>query len=99
MYLLGKTGSPQIKDRFLKPLSEGRARSAFFMTEPSEDGGAGSDPSMMLTTARPDGDSWVIEGRKAFITGAMGASVGIIMAKSFDGACMFLVDLPDPAVR
>jgi acyl-CoA dehydrogenase len=99
MYLLGKVGSPEQKERFLKPLVEGRARSAFFMTEPASEGGAGSDPSMMQTTATRDGDHWVIHGRKAFITGAEGAAVGIIMARSEDGACMFLVDLPDPAVR
>ena len=74
---------------------EGRARSAFFMTEPAAEGGAGSDPSMMLTTCRPDGNHWVINGRKAFITGAAGAKVGIVMAKADEGACMFLVDLPD----
>jgi acyl-CoA dehydrogenase len=99
MYLLGKVGSPEQKARFLAPLVSGQARSAFFMTEPAADGGAGSDPSMMLTTARPDGNHWVIDGRKAFITGADGANVGIIMAKSEGGACMFLVDLPDPAIR
>ncbi|MCE7795413.1 acyl-CoA dehydrogenase family protein [Sphingobium sufflavum] len=99
MYLLGKVGSAQIKDRFLKPLVAGEARSAFFMTEPAEDGGAGSDPSMMQTTCRPDGNHWVIDGRKAFITGAQGAQVGIVMAKADEGACMFLVDLPDPAIR
>ena len=99
MYLLGQVGSPEIKKRFLEPLVEGRARSAFFMTEPAADGGAGSDPSMMQTTAVLDGNHWVINGRKAFITGAQGAKVGIVMAKSEDGACMFLVDLPDPAIR
>jgi acyl-CoA dehydrogenase len=99
MYLLGKVGSPEQKARFLAPLVSGQARSAFFMTEPATDGGAGSDPSMMLTTARPDGNHWLIDGRKAFITGADGANVGIIMAKSEGGACMFLVDLPDPAIR
>jgi acyl-CoA dehydrogenase len=99
MYLLGKVGSPDIKERFLKPLVEGRARSAFFMTEPAAEGGAGSDPSMMKTTCRLDGNHWVISGRKAFITGADGASVGIVMAKGDAGACMFLVDLPDPAIR
>ena len=99
MYLIGKVGSPDLKERFLKPLVEGRARSAFFMTEPAEDNGAGSDPSMMQTTAKLDGNHWVINGRKAFITGAQGAKVGIVMAKSDDGACMFLVDLPDPAIR
>lgn len=97
MYLLGKVGSGPQKERFLKQLVEGRSRSAFFMTEP--DGGAGSDPSMMTTTCRPDGNHWVINGRKTFITGAEGAKVGIVMAKSDDGACMFLVDLPDPAIR
>ena len=54
---------------------------------------------MMQTTCRLDGNHWVINGRKKFITGAEGARVGIVMAKSDDGACMFLVDLPDPAIR
>ena len=99
MYLLGKMGSPQIRERFLKPLVKGHARSAFFMTEPASEGGAGSDPSMMRTTCRQDGNHWVISGRKAFITGADGAQIGIVMAKAEEGACMFLVDLPDPAIR
>ncbi|AOH82700.1 acyl-CoA dehydrogenase [Sphingomonas panacis] len=99
MYLLGKVASAEQRARFLDPLIAGVARSAFFMTEPAEDGGAGSDPSMMQTTCRRDGDHWVINGRKKFITGAEGGSVGIVMAKSDDGACMFLVDLPDPAIR
>lgn len=99
MYLLGKVASPEQKERFLAPLVAGKARSAFFMTEPAEDDGAGSDPSMMKTTCRKDGNHWVINGRKAFITGAQGAKIGIVMAKSDDGACMFVVDLPDPAIR
>lgn len=99
MYLLGKVGSPDIKKRFLKPLVDGDARSAFFMSEPAEEGGAGSDPSMMKTTAKLDGNEWVINGRKSFITGAEGAKIGIVMAKSEDGACLFLVDLPSPAIR
>ena len=99
MYLLGKVGSDEIKRRFLQPMIEGRARSAFLMTEPASEGGAGSDPSMMQTTCHLDGNHWVVNGRKAFITGAAGAKVGIVMAKSEDGACMFLVDLPDPAIR
>jgi acyl-CoA dehydrogenase len=98
MYLISKVGSPEIKSRFLEPLVAGRTRSAFFMTEPAEDGGAGSDPSMMRTTCRLEGNHWVIDGRKAFITGAVGAGIGIVMAKSDAGACMFLVDLPDPAI-
>ena len=103
MYLLGRVGSPELKERFLKRMLEGRARSAFFMTEPADENGAGSDPSMMKTICRPANDDrgnhWVINGRKAFITGALGAKVGIVMAKADEGACMFVVDLPDPAIR
>lgn len=99
MYLIGKVGSEFHKERFLGPLVAGKARSAFFMAEPADWGGAGSDPSMLKTTARRVGEHWVIDGRKAFITGAQGAKVGIVMANADDGACMFLVDLPDPAIR
>ncbi len=103
MYLLGKVGTPEQKAHFLAPMLTGHARSAFFMTEPAAEGGAGSDPSMMQTTARQDGNHWVISGRKAFITGAQGAKVGIIMAKTGTpdrmAATMFLVDLPDPAIK
>ncbi|NKJ44192.1 acyl-CoA dehydrogenase family protein [Novosphingobium sp. SG720] len=104
MYLLGKVGDAHLRERFLKPMVEGRARSAFFMTEPAELQGAGSDPSMMITTCRKDGNHWVVNGTKCFITGADGAQVGIVMARSDEadsqgGACMFLVDLPDPAIR
>lgn len=104
MYLIGKIGSPELKAQFLDTLVSGEGRSAFFMTEPASDGGAGSDPSMMKTTCRLEGDHWIVNGRKAFITGAQGAKVGIVMAKSeatdgTGGACMFVVDLPDPAIR
>jgi acyl-CoA dehydrogenase len=99
MYLLGKVGTREQKQRFLQPLVAGEARSAFFMTEPASEGGAGSDPMMMQTVARQEGNHWVIHGRKTFITGADGAGVGIVMAKTGRGATMFLIDLPDPAVR
>ncbi len=99
MFLLGRVASAAQRQQFLEPIVEGRSRSAFFMTEPAEDGGAGSDPSMMKTTAQQDGEYWIINGRKAFITGAVGAGVGIVMAMSQVGATMFLVALPDPAVR
>jgi acyl-CoA dehydrogenase len=103
IYLLGKVATPGQKERFLKQLLTGEARSAFFMTEPAGEEGAGSDPSMLKTTARRDGDAWIIDGNKTFITGAVGASVGIVMARTDDGdkprATMFLVELPDPAVE
>lgn len=99
MLLLGHVGNQAIQERFLKPLIGGHVRSAFFMTEPATSGGAGSDPSMMLTTCHKEGNDWIINGRKAFITGADGAGIGIVMAKAEEGACMFLIDLPNPAVR
>jgi acyl-CoA dehydrogenase len=95
MYLLGKRASPEQKRRFLDPMVAGEARSAFFMTEPAADDGAGSDPSMLQTRAVRDGNHWRIDGRKAFITGAQGATVGIVMAKADEGATMFLVDLTE----
>ncbi len=109
MYLIGKIGTPLQQRHFLAPLVAGTARSAFFMTEPAADGGAGSDPSMLQTTAKRDTAGWVVNGTKAFITGAQGASVGIVMARTSGAgsadradvvkATMFLVDLPHPAVR
>ena len=103
IYMLGQVASDAQKDHFLKPMIAGTARSAFFMTEPAEDNGAGADPSMIKTVAVQDGDDWVINGRKAFITGAVGAAVGIIMARTDAGdgkvaATMFLIDLPNPAI-
>ena len=103
MFLIGKIGTQAQKTRFLEPLVRGDARSAFFMTEPASEGGAGSDPSMLQTTAVQEGGDWVINGRKTFITGAEGAKVGIVMARTGSGeharATMFLVDLPHPAIR
>ena len=97
MALLEKVASPEQQARFLRPLAAGETRSAFLMTEP--DGGAGSDPSMMRTAARRDGNHWVIDGRKTFITGAEGAAFGIVMARTEAGATLFLADMDDPAIR
>ena len=97
MHLLDHVATPEQRAEFLEPLVRGTYRSAFAMTEP--DPGAGSDPSLLATSAVKVDSGWLINGRKAFITGAQGAKVGIVMAKSTAGACMFLVDLPDPAIR
>ncbi len=105
MFLLGEVATAEQKSRFLAPLVSGQARSAFFMTEPASEDGAGSDPGMLKTTAVRDGQGWRIRGRKTFITGAVGASVGILMARtSAEGeararATMFLVQLPHPGIR
>lgn len=72
----------EMKQKWLQPLVDGEARSAFSMTEPHP--GGGSDPSMMLTTAEKKGDKWVIHGRKHFITGADGAKHIVVIAKTSD---------------
>ena len=77
MILLEKAATPQQKDRWLQPIIDGKARSAFVMTEPHP--GSGSDPGgMMLTKAEKKGDRWIVRGRKWFITGAEGAEVYIL---------------------
>ncbi|MGH8462498.1 MAG: acyl-CoA dehydrogenase family protein, partial [Pseudomonas sp.] len=95
IHLLELVATPAQKQRWLLPMVQGHIRSCFAMTEPSP--GAGSDPSMMTTTAVRDGDDYLINGQKWFITGAEGASVAIIMARMEDGsATMFLTDTDRP---
>ncbi|MCU4389272.1 acyl-CoA dehydrogenase [Acinetobacter courvalinii] len=91
IHLLDAVANDAQKERWLRKLVAGEIRSCFAMTEPAP--GAGSDPSMLQTTATEDGDDYIINGRKWLITGAEGASVAIIMAKMEDGsASMFLTD-------
>jgi acyl-CoA dehydrogenase len=92
MHLLEAVASPTQRERWLRPLAAGSIRSCFCMTEP--DPGAGSDPAMLQTRARRDGDDYLISGRKWFITGADGAAFAIVMARLEDGrATMFLADM------
>lgn len=71
------------KDRWLQPVIDGRVRSSFVMTEPHP--GSGSDPGgMMLTRAERRGSTYVVNGRKWFISGADGASHFILMARTSD---------------
>ncbi|MDV7565117.1 acyl-CoA dehydrogenase [Acinetobacter baumannii] len=91
IHLLDAVANDAQKERWLRKLVTGEIRSCFAMTEPAP--GAGSDPSMLQTTATEDGDDYIINGHKWLITGADGASVAIIMAKMEDGsASMFLTD-------
>jgi alkylation response protein AidB-like acyl-CoA dehydrogenase len=97
MHLLEAVAKPEHKERWLRPLAAGDIRSCFCMTEPPP--GAGSDPSMLQTTARRQGDQYVINGRKWFISGAVGASVAIVMARMEDGgSTMFLADMASPGI-
>ncbi len=102
-HLLERVATPEQKERWLRPLAEGRIRSAFSMTEP--DGGAGSDPSLMKTTAREDAEGFRVNGRKWIITGFPGAQLHILMARTEDrrgadvGATMFLLDADTTGVE
>jgi len=83
IYLLNKVATPAQKERWLKPIMRGDVRSAIVMTEPHP--GSGSDPAgMMKTTATKKGDTWVIHGRKWFITGAGVADHFILLARTSD---------------
>lgn len=103
MHLLDQIATPLQQQRYLAPLAAGQVRSCFAMTEPHP--GAGSDPAALTTTAVRRGTDWVIDGEKRFISGAVGASFVIVMARteSVDdapaGATMFLVDTDNPGFR
>ena len=98
IHLMEAVASDAQKARWLLPQVQGKTRSCFAMTEPAP--GAGADPSMLATTAVRDGDHYVINGRKWFITGAEGATYAIIMARMEDGtATMFLADMNQPGIR
>jgi len=100
MHLLEKVATPEQQALYLAPLAAGTIRSCFAMTEPSP--GAGSDPTMLRSRARRDGEGWIIDGHKWYITGADGAAFAIVMARTSDdpdprrGATMFLVDAGTP---
>jgi acyl-CoA dehydrogenase len=98
MHTLHHWGTPEQKLKYLKPLCDGRMRSCFAMTEPEV---AGSDPTLIQTRAVPDGDDYVINGHKWFISGAHGAQFAILIARTEESpeipqACntAFLVDIP-----
>lgn len=103
MHLLELIGTDEQKRRFLTPLAAGEIRSCFGMTEPHP--GAGSDPAALLTSAEFDGERWLINGHKRFISGAIGAGFCIVMARTgatgdaAAGATMFLVPMDQPGVR
>jgi len=75
--ILNLFGTPEQRERWLRPLVAGDVRSFFSMTEPEV---SGSDPTGLRTTAVRDGDDWVIEGHKWFSSGAEGAAFAIVMA-------------------
>ncbi|MFQ5479167.1 MAG: acyl-CoA dehydrogenase family protein [Candidatus Binatia bacterium] len=100
MHTLLRFGTDEQKEAYLRPLTEGRIRSCFAMTEPEV---ACSDPTNLRTTAVRDGDDWLINGHKWFISGARGAKFAIVLACTDADAdppqarnTAFLVDSDNP---
>ena len=98
MMVLEALGTEAQKARWLAPIADGAVRSAFAMTEPHP--GGGSDPGMMRTVARRDGDDYVVEGHKWYITGAGEAAHFILVARTSEdarrGHTAFLFHRDDP---
>ncbi|MGV9381029.1 acyl-CoA dehydrogenase family protein [Nonomuraea sp. NPDC003707] len=101
MHTLLHWATDEQKEKYLRPLLEGTQMSCFAMTEPEV---AGSDPTLIRTSAVRDGDEWLINGHKWFISNARRANFAILIARtepdvpegSRGANTAFLVDLPDP---
>lgn len=102
MNLLHRVATQAQKERWLKPFAAGEIRSNFCMTEP---GGAGADPSGMLTKAHYDGDDFIVSGVKWLITGAKGSSFTIIFCDvqadgdKPGGPTMLISDMDQPGIK
>jgi acyl-CoA dehydrogenase len=82
MELLAEFGSPDQQEQWLRPLLEGTIRSAFCMTEPDV---ASSDATNIATSITPDGDDYVINGRKWWSSGAMSSACKIFIVMGVTG--------------
>jgi butyryl-CoA dehydrogenase len=94
---LVKFGTPAQQERFLGPLASGRGLGCFALTEPQ----AGSDARNQTTLARPDGDHYVLDGRKMFVTNGRESTVALVFAqtdpeKAHHGISAFLVEKGTP---
>jgi acyl-CoA dehydrogenase len=100
--ILALAGTAEQKERYLYPLLAGDLKSAFSMTEPDT---AGSDPTLLETSAVRDGDQWVINGHKWFSSNGSIADFLIVMAvtdpdaRPHQRASMLIVDADTPGVR
>ena len=97
MHLLYHAGDKAQRARYLEPLAQGEIRSCFAMTEPAP--GAGSDPSLLSSTAERKNGKWAINGNKWFTTGADGAEFAIVLVRVPEGPTMFLVETDNPGFR
>ena len=98
MHTLLHWGTEEQLDKYLKPLCEGRATSCFAMTEPDV---AGSDPTLIQTSGYQDGNEWVINGHKWFISNAHRANFAILVVRTEENPDIpqaansaFIIDLP-----
>jgi glutaryl-CoA dehydrogenase len=92
MYPILTYGSAEQKDRWLPKMQSGQAIGCFGLTEP----GFGSNPAGMQTRAKQDGDHWILNGEKTWITNGSVADVAIVWARSEDGIRGFLVEKGTP---
>jgi glutaryl-CoA dehydrogenase len=92
MEALWRYGSPEQKERWLPPLAAGEAVGCFGLTEPDH----GSDPGAMRTTARRDGQGWVLNGTKMWITNGGIADVAVVWARTEEGIKGFCVPRDTP---
>lgn len=88
MFAIWKWGSEEQKERWLPGMAAGDKIGCFGLTEPD----SGSDPGSMRTTARRDGDDWILNGSKMWITSGSIADVAVVWAKTDDGVQGFLVE-------
>ena len=87
MFAIHRFGSEEQRERWLPQMAAGEVIGCFGLTEPD----AGSDPAAMRTTARSDGDGWVLNGTKMWITNGSRAGVAVVWAKAPAGIRGFLV--------
>jgi len=87
MFPIWKFGSEEQKERWLPGMTTGEIIGCFGLTEPDQ----GSDPSGMRTSAKQDGDDWILSGTKMWITNGSLAHVAIVWAQTDEGIRGFLV--------
>ncbi|MFE5502691.1 acyl-CoA dehydrogenase family protein [Amycolatopsis japonica] len=87
-------GTKEQQARWLPGIASGEVVASFALTEP----GAGSNPAGLRTSAKPDGDGWVIDGGKQFITNATEAGLFVVFARTDTGIAVFLVPADAPGI-
>src|SRR5512142_462516 len=95
MYPIYTYGSDEQKERWLPALQSGRAIGCFGLTEPD----FGSNPAGMRTRARKEGDCWVLNGEKTWITNGGIADIAVVWARTDEGVRGFLVEKGTPGFR